>query len=110
MDYYRDFLAALNLIHLRRSLASSGRTVELLMLDQAAEATKARADLLVERKVRRIARLRRRIERLEKQVAVFQAESVGRAVRRTAGRNIRAGLARPRRLLSRWRTDRSKAG
>jgi len=109
MDYYRDFLAALNLIHLRRTLAASGRTVELLMLDQAREASEARAELLVERRVRRIARLRSRVQRLEKQVADFQAESVRRAVRRTAGRRVRARLARPRRLLSRWRSDRSAA-
>ena len=103
MDYYRDFLAALNLIHLRRSLARSGRTVELLMLDQANEAVTARAELLVERRARRIARLRKRVEKLEKQVAAFRAESVGHAVRRTAGGKVRTRVARPRRLLSRLR-------
>ena len=108
MDYYRDFLAALNLIHLRRALAGSGRSVELLMLDQVHEATAARADLRVERRERRITRLRGRMERLEQQVDALQAESLGRAVRRAAGRTVRTRLARPHALVSRWRTERDR--
>ena len=101
MDYYRDFLAELNLLHLRRTMASSGRTVELRMLDQVQEAAAARAELLVERRARRIARLRRRVKELEAQVASLQTEPLGRAVRRSAGRLVRVRMSWLGRLLSR---------
>ena len=93
MDYYRDFLAELNLIHLRRSLARSGRTVELLMLDQAREAVTARADLLVERKARRIARLRR---------------ACGEA--REAGRRLPGGVGGARRTSHGWAQGQGQGG
>ena len=94
MDYYRDFLAQLNLIHLRRALTGGERTLELQMLDQVVEADRARADLRVGRKTRQVKRLRGRVEGLENEVAALRAESPVRAVRRTLGRAVRARLPR----------------
>jgi hypothetical protein len=96
LDYYSDFLAELNHIHLTRTLRSEGREREALMLEQMRSAARTRRDVDVARHEARIGRLQRRLARLEPGAGTAGASDDGpagtavapfrRRVRRVAGR------------------------
>jgi len=88
LDYYHDFLAALNRIHLGRTLRAEGREREAEMLDQIAEAARGRSAVDVARREVRIARLRDRVGQLEQRVAATE-QRFSRRARRVAGRAVR---------------------
>jgi hypothetical protein len=89
MDYYRDFLAELNLIHLRRVLGSGtppGPGPLPLMLEQLSSSLRADGEERAAGAARQVEQLRSRAERLEAELSGVLTESPLRAMARAARR------------------------
>lgn len=86
LDYYRDFLAALDLLHVRRRLADLGLSHEAALLESAVDGLESRSKEEVERLRRKLARERVRTRRARQEVARYADETAGQTLRRLVRR------------------------